>query len=661
MRTWPRRLLIALLLAVGALFAGAASASADCAPSGVPNYAGSGIPGLIDNPVQNPGGTLYGQYGWGGYRWYTCDLGIGPEVANDPAAVGDTWLGNIELGAATTLGASMTQLHQWVADPGTIMAPIDSAVADIAGVIRGAIWNEYAPALIILAGAMVIVRAMNGDTRRTLHTVAAIGAAALVIAWVFTPRGGQPGAVAAAQQFDGVVNAVVGGVDRSLVSSTGAAIPAANSDDEARGATLADKVIYPLWARGALGTEDQRGLDLARRLYRDAATVSYANAGSADAEEYRGRYNDIAEEINNANPGWYTTLRGQSYNRTGQGFLAMVLMLIIAAIRIPAELLVLIGLLVMRLAVMFAPIFALAGILESTRPYAKAALKMTIASVVNVAIFGIVASVHTGIVGITVARSTNIVQTLFVVLGVTVIVWMLSKPFRSPTRLATGQAAADALEGAASAPSNALNSIKGMVGAAVPSMIGSYIGSRRGAEEGVEEGQERDRERRRGPDTGPRPEQWSRLYDGDGDPSDLPECRAEPYRSPEPAVVPVRYEPIESTPQRLALPPGPGPEAGASRPVDPLGPGPHDGSAYATPEDAPEPGREVIVAQRVRYDEDEIFVPDLVVQADYEDPDWHEPIRVNGKVRLIEPEYDKDGNLTYDIYMPEPEPEGASR
>lgn len=191
----------------------------------------------------------------------------------------------------------------------------------------------------------------------------------------------------------------------------------------------------------------------------------------------------------------------------------------------------------MRLAVMLAPIFALAGILKSTRPYAKAALKMTIASVVNVAIFGIVASVHTGIVGITVARSTNIVQTLFVVLGV-VIIWMLSKPFRSPTRLATGQAAADALEGAASAPSNALNSIKGMVGAAVPSMIGSYIGSRRGAEEGVEEGQERDRERRR--DDGPRPEQWSRLYDGDGEPSDLPEYRADPLpvararRSPRP-------------------------------------------------------------------------------------------------------------------------------
>lgn len=640
--TWWRRVLAVLVISAGLITGGAGAALAECKPEAVPNYAGSGLPGDIDTPVENPSTTKYGTYGWGGYRWYTCDLGMGPEVTNDPVAVGDTWIGNVELGGATTLGAVMTQLHQWVADPGEIMAPIDDTIEAISDAIKTATWEAYAPALIILAGALIVLGARTGDVRKAMNNVVAVLITMLVIAWVFTPRAGQPGSVAAAQTFDGVVNEIVGGVDRSILTSTGVATEGV-SDDEARGATFADLIIYPIWSRGAIGAQSGKDADkLAEALYQGAA-VSYADAGAAKADDYRDKYDEAASQIKDQNEGWYKTLQGKGYNRAGQGFLALAMMVIISWIRIPAELLVLIGLLVMRLAVMFAPIFALAGILETTRPYAKSALKMTIASVVNVAIFGIIASVHTAIVSVVVVHNKGeIIKSLFIVLSLTVIVWMLSKPFRSPTKLATGADAASALEGAASAPSNAIESLKGLVGMAAGSAMGSYIGSRRGSEAGIE-----DAER---PPARERQEQWSRIADGGEDPVEY--YVVPPYVHPSTTS----EHPELTAPERKALTAGPEPSMG-ELPPGPSGRPDPDG-VYALP-----PVEErLALPQHVTYPEDQIFIPDLIITPEV-DPDWREPIRVDGRAQLIEPEFDAAGNLTYDIFipdMPTPNPEAMT-
>lgn len=649
MKAWLARVLAVFALTLGGVVGGAAVAVADCTPDGVPNYAGSGVPGMIDDPVDKPSGeTKYGDYGWAGYKWYTCDLGIGPDVGNDPIAVGDTYTGNIGLGTATMLGSAMTQVHDWNADPAKIMAPVDGVVADIADVIRTSTWAEYSPALIILAAVFIIAQAMNGDTRRAVRTIGAVFAAMFVIAWLFTPRAGEPGSVAAAKTFDGVVSQVVGGVDRSILERTGSTEGV--SDDEARGASLADKIIYPLWSRGALGSESAMD-KFADPLYRSGA-VTQSDGEGADAESYRGRYDKVATQIKEENDAWYVTLQGKSYNRAGQGFLATLMMAVIALIRIPAEFLVLVGLLVMRVAVMFAPIFALAGILEATRPYAKAALKMVLASIVNVAIFGIVAAIHTGLVSAIVNNSDNIIKSLFILICLTVLVWMLSKPFRSPTKLATGDDAAAALDGAASAPSSALSRVGGLVGAAAPSMIGSYLGNRKADED-------RDPQNTNvtlnsivfSPE---RPEMWSRVADGD---DELPEYTATPHprrRNEGVGVDPVwELESGGGYPQLPPAPTSPGQPGGGypTGPSDgPSAPLPGGFDASGEPLDLESSGS---LHRHVRVNDDDIFIPDLVIDPVMDDEDWREPVRVNGTARLIEPEYDQHGNLTYDIFIPE--------
>lgn len=440
MRRWIARLLVlgGLLLAVvlGPLGSSTAHA-ADCKPSGVPNAAGSGLPGLIDDPTQNPSGeTYYGEYGWAGLKWHTCDLGAGPDAVADPIAVLDTFFGNIGMGAATAESSSMTQLHEWAVDPGDLLEPVDKVVAEVTRILRRALWNEWAPVFIIVAAIVIVWHANTQQVRRSLHTVTAILIACGVVGWIMM------GPVKAAQTFDKAVSSVVGGVDESIVNVTG---KDELSDEEARGATFHDEILYRLWCRGAVAN-DKIGAEYCPRLY-EASAVAYDDLADYDSDDYRDDYNDVASDLEDEDDSYYDALKGKQYNRSGQGFVAFVMMTMIALIRIPAEILMVAGLLVMRLAVMLGPVFALAGILEASRSLAVAAFRMVLASVINVAVYGIIAALHTAVVAGIIAADPGMIATLVLVAILTILFWKLSKPFRSPTKLATGSEAGEQMTG----------------------------------------------------------------------------------------------------------------------------------------------------------------------------------------------------------------------
>lgn len=490
MPRWAARVLTVLVLAAVAVLLGptAPAGAADCKPAGVPDSPGSGLPGLIDEPMADPSGkTKYGDYGWAGLRWYTCDLGAGPDAANDPVAVLDTSAGNMMMGFATAEGAAMTQLHSWAVDPGTLLDPVDDATASITQTIRDALWNEYAGLFVIVAAGIVIARAHRGNVRDGLHTLTAVVIAAGAVAWLAA------GPVEAANTFDDVAADVVGGVDASIAEATGSADL---SNEEARGATFNDQVLFPLWCRGSL-SNDEAEKKYCDDLYK-ASAVSSDELGEVEPDDKRDDFNDVANDIEDDDESYYDALQGEKHNRTGQGFLAATLMTIIALIRIPAEILMVAGLLVVRLAVMFGPLFALAAILEGTRAIAIAGLKMLLASVVNVAVFGVIAAVHTGLVAGLVASDAGLIGTLFIVTALTIIIWLISKPFRSPTKLATGQEAGDAIAGLGSVPGNMARSAAGMVGGAAL----TYLATRAGSKSGVENAE---------PDTAaPRDEEFTR-------------------------------------------------------------------------------------------------------------------------------------------------------
>lgn len=560
------RVLVVLVMAGCCLMGGAQSAVADeCKPGGIPVKAGSGIAGAIDDQVNESTGTRYGEYGWSNLSWYTCDLGDGnavrdqmPDITKDYDAVVDTWTGSTGMGFATFLAAMMTQLHEWVSNPGGLLAPIDSRIAAMTQIISDAVWTPWGGAVILLAGAFIGVWGWNsGNTRRIGRTVGAILIACMAVSW-FTAKmtvevptdqidmkSGKPivekhtvtGAEYAAKAFDTAAIEIVGTVDRAILTSGSKDAAEAQeriaNAEEARGAVLHDRVLYEFWALGATGAssanKDSQAWKSAEKLY---AIQSVKWSDTADAADRQEKYKAAAEELKEKDPVAYQKLRGKGYDRTGIGMWAAAYMLLIAIIRVPAELMILIGLLVIRFVVILGPLFALAAVLEATRPIATMALKMVLAAVYNVAVFGVIAAVHSAIVSALVGP--NLGSSFVLIVALTVVIWVISKPFRSVSKPATGEAVANQMQSAETMPGRALGALKSVAGSA----IGSYIGSRRGTQAGAEDaGDSEDQKTTPQDSSGGTPEQGRNDPDPEPAPNPNPEGGGDGEASPRPVPI----------------------------------------------------------------------------------------------------------------------------
>lgn len=665
-RWWVRALLAVLASVLGGLIFAMPAHADDCKPSGVPAAADSGLPAMIDDKTTeaNPK-TLYGQYGWAGLNWHVCDLGDGswgsdwvPEPARDPDTYADTTIGNMGMSAAQVLAAFMTQLHDWVSDPSGMMAPIDGAVTDVNTAVMSSTWTPWVTTVIIVSACFVAAWASRGDIRRAARTVAAILVALGLMAFMVhdvtvlnysdaQTRPGKavqptkevvPGALAMAQQFDHIAASVVGAVDSALLTNGKKEDIGGN---EARGATLQDKVLYPIWAHGAVGT-GEKAAERAKKFY-EIQSVKWNDLNKTDPEKRREAYKKAADELKKEDPAAYRELTGKARDRAGLGFLAFLYMFVIALVRIPAELLILAGLLVVRVVVMLSPVFALAAVVESTRPIALSAMKMVLAAVYNSAVFGVIAAVHTAIVAAIVASNQDqLVLGLVMIIGLTMVILAASKPFRSVTKPATGKAVAAALEGAGEQPGHMMGRVAGLAGTVASTYLGSKLGSRSGTKEGIEE------------------EAEGHTAEAE---TVIPPTRVQAIRVDEPHV---QRRTVDAETERYELPPTENyalprldryelPAGGGATPmldegsVPPqLGPG----DDVSTVEDLDLQQR-VKIRRATEYEaDDEIF-----------HPEWaDDPLTIKGEVVEVsapvsvhlEPEVTKTGEVTMDVWTPEP-------
>lgn len=524
--------LLAALMTVVVLWLGGATAAwaddngaqpNDCDPSNQQDHAGSGMPGWIDDqPTGGAGTTLYEQYGWSGMNWSTCQLAYnnwGPDIdihmppmVQNPSAWIDTHLGNIFMGISTTLGAAMTQLNEWTTTPSKIMAPVDSALAGITQQVRDSTWAKFVGIIVIATACVVVVWVGQGNIRRALSTVVAILIASLMVAAIgatYTqppnPDNGytsvsKPGAEYLGEYFDYIASGVIGSVSQA---STGGTTP-----NIAYGATLYDQILVPIWVDGAVGVscpiQEIQAKDgspygnLCYDIYH-ANSTPYGASTNTPVDDYKAIAVAITGQGNGdrtyyaqsggpitTNQGLviYDTLRGVNGGRAALGFKAMVTMIMIAIIRIPCSILLLMGLLVIRFVVMFIPIWALFAIPEATRGTAKSAGKMVLAAVYNAAVFGVFGIVHTMVTAKIIASNDPFtpgndgftISKLILIIALTLVTWVVSKPFRSVTVPATGDVLAGVGLGAAAAMRHGGSVSRRLAGGAIAGMSVTKLG-----------------------------------------------------------------------------------------------------------------------------------------------------------------------------------------
>lgn len=487
--------LVSLVLGILVVFTPVSAALAECKPDGIPAYAGTGVSGALDPKVEtSSGGNYYGLYGWAGLRWNTCDLG-GP--IPDIMAEMDTWVGNALMGGAAGLASIMAALHKWTANPGPVLKPIDDKIADFSKVTVDLVFGNWAFALIVFAALGIFVFAFTRNVRRAGMTVIAVVCSLAFIGVV------QSAPLQIAQSTDGVASGIVSIADQRAMELSG--IPASAPDgggiyantQESTGAILRDGMLQPMWRMGQSG-----GTETAKKtedMFK-ASTASWSEVSKGyKPETKRDAYNKAVDAVKNDDKteSQYQTVKGQSYNRTGAGFLALLMVGIVALIRIPAEAYMFLGMVVIRFIPILGPVFAGLAIPEPTRPAAMGALKIVAASIFNVIVFGIIASIHTAITAMLYVNPVNLFLNTLLSALITYLLLKLSKPYRSVTKLATGQAVSAALEDAPNGPGNAL---KGVVGMVTGTVIGSSIS---GANERRKEKKKDAMERQDRPHNGP--------------------------------------------------------------------------------------------------------------------------------------------------------------
>jgi hypothetical protein len=205
-------------------------------------------------------------------------------------------------------------------------------------------------------------------------------------------------------------------------------------------------MLYRNWLRGLLGSADSetaqkygRALYDARSLRWDEAATIRQNPATRDGllERKKTQWETVAEQIKQEDPEAYEYLQGvNGMDRIGAGFIAVLAAIMFALFDLTASLLVLLGFLVFRWAVIAAPILGTVGLLRPASSGIRRLGNAVVAAVFNIVIFGTAAAIYLFAVDLIMntASLPGWLQVVLVALS-GVVGWVLLRPYRRITQL----------------------------------------------------------------------------------------------------------------------------------------------------------------------------------------------------------------------------------
>lgn len=413
----------------------------DCKDAPSPASPGMGVAGLftrqpdtlppaVDPFAEGSSTTIFEQYGYAGLRWHTYDLGCGPDALRQPDAVIGTavsnWVTQVPV-ALTALTGSLTQ----VAFAPSFLGGFDPVVSRVSTALHDSLFANWAPVVLGVLGISMIALAR----RRALSSTAAGAVWALLVLVLATALFRWP--VAAGQVADATVTSTVGEVVGRLdgdATTTDPGIAVASQVHEA--------ILYRAWLAGTLGDADSAtakkyGPDLFK-----AQALSWREASAAENnpkrakeifEAKQARWMEVADQVRERDPEAYENLRGtRSETRVGYALLSAVAAVLSLPFLLLAALLMLGCFMIVRLAVMLFPAFAVLGLFPAASGLVTGVGRTVAAAVVNAIIFGVGAGVTVAVLGVLFNPGSGSPAWLGLVLMplFTFVMWQALRPFR---------------------------------------------------------------------------------------------------------------------------------------------------------------------------------------------------------------------------------------
>jgi hypothetical protein len=210
--------------------------------------------------------------------------------------------------------------------------------------------------------------------------------------------------------------------------------------------TVTESMLYKNWLRGVLGSADSetakkygRALYDAKSLAWDEAERLRTNPRDRDATiaAKNQQWIKVAEQIKTEDPEAYEYLTGKNgMERIGAGFIAVLAAVLFAMFDLTASLLVLLGFLIFRWAVIAAPVLGTVGLMRPASAGLRRLANAVVAAIFNIAIFGTGAAIYLFAVDLVMSTATlpGWLQVVLVWLC-GVVGWLLLRPYRRITQL----------------------------------------------------------------------------------------------------------------------------------------------------------------------------------------------------------------------------------
>jgi hypothetical protein len=393
---------------------------------------------------------LYVRFGYAGYSYTTYDIGCAPTLMHPDYKFENT-VANGEFMIATAVIGASNAVRERAWDPGVMWGWADPLVEKATRSVYTKVFTVFGVITLAVVGVYLLWRSRQAEMSAAMTTA---GWAVLVMVAV-TALAAWP--VRSAHLADqaltsslAVIHDAVGPPPHNISAAFCSEDPDACRDVRPPAVrasdTAVETMLYRNWLRGALGSADsQTAQKYGEALYR-ARTFTWAELQfvreqpqtrdqiiQAKSEDWMR----VAEQIRTEDPEAYQYLQGtKGMERIGAGFIAMIASLMFAMFDLTASLLVLLGFLIFRWAVIAAPIIGTIALLRPASGGFRRLVNAVVAALFNIIIFGTGAAIYLYAVDL-VMNTVTIPGWLQVVLVLLcgVVGWMLLRPYRRITQL----------------------------------------------------------------------------------------------------------------------------------------------------------------------------------------------------------------------------------
>lgn len=428
----------------------------DCLDPPTPNAPDSGMAGWFASRPESskkPGAAgLYSQYGYAGYNFNTYDLGSCAAPITNADQRFETTIANGEFMIATGIIGASNAIRERAWDPGQMWGWADPLVQQATRAVYQQVFSVFGVVTLAIVGLYLMWRSRQSDMSAAMTTAGwALFVMVVVTALAAWPTFSAHLADESLITGLGAVHGAVGPPSKAIPADQcrlpNKAACADNRPPAVRASdTGTEAFLYRNWLRGTLGSADSATAQKYGLALYDAKSFTWEEIESIRNDPDRrdiviqrkkDQWTKVAEQIKAEDPEAYEYLQGANgMDRIGSGFIAMLSAFLFAMFDITAALLVLLGFLLFRWAVIAAPILGTVGLLRPASAGIRRLGNAVVAALFNIVVFGAGAAVYLFAVDLIMGTATLPGWLQVVLVWLTGVVgWILLRPYRRITQL----------------------------------------------------------------------------------------------------------------------------------------------------------------------------------------------------------------------------------